>query len=122
MPQRIPQTPGGRGGFAFAKLREVPLGDDFAAVPARARAQVDDVVGAAESLFIMLDDDDGVALRLERFERIEEARIVARVEPDGRLVENVEDTAEIRAELCGETDALGFAAGKSFRGAREREV
>ena len=41
---------------------------------------------------------------------------------DGGLVENIEDAAKARANLRGQTDALGFAAGKRGRGAIQAEV
>ena len=55
-------------------------------------------------------------------EGVEESFVVARVEADGRLVQNIQHATEVRAELGGEADALGFAAGEGFRGAVEREV
>ena len=61
-------------------------------------------------------------LRLQRFQRVEERVVVARVQADGRLIEHVEHAAQIRAELRREPDALGFAAAQRFRGAIEREV
>ena len=44
------------------------------------------------------------------------------MQADGRLVENVKDAAEARANLRGEADALGFATGKRSGGAVEAEI
>ena len=55
-------------------------------------------------------------------EGVEQVAVVAFVQSDGRLVEHVEDAAEAGAELGGETDALGFAAGEGGRGTVEGEV
>ena len=41
---------------------------------------------------------------------------------DGRLVQNVEDTAQLGTDLRGQTDALAFAAGKRGRRAVEGDV
>src|ERR1700751_5441104 len=41
---------------------------------------------------------------------------------DGRLVQNVKHAAKARSYLRGETDALGFAAGKRGGGTTEAEV
>jgi len=38
-----------------------PLGDDVAAVLARARPHVDQVLGGAHHLLVVLDDEDGIA-------------------------------------------------------------
>ena len=51
----------------------------------------------------------------ERFERVEQRVVVARMQADGRLVEHVEHAAQVRAELRGEPDALGFAAAQGLR-------
>jgi len=70
----------------------------------------------------VLDDEDGVAEIAKLFEGAEEAIVVAGVQADGRLVENVEDPAEARADLRGEANALGFAAGKRGGGTAEAEI
>ena len=98
------------------------VGDEVAAVLAGAGAEVEDVVGVADGVFVVLDDEDGVAEVAEVFEGLEEALVVALVEADGGLVEHVEDAAEAGADLRGEADALAFAAGEGGGGAVEREV
>ncbi len=105
-----------------ADLGERSLRDDFAALPARAGPEIDDVIGAPHRLLIVLDDDERIPLRLQRLERVEQARIVARVQPDRRLIQYIQDAAQRRAELRREADALRLAAGKRLRGAAEREV
>src|SRR5690554_2926068 len=98
------------------------LGDDPPAVHAGAGAEVDDVVGGPHRLLVVLDDDERVAQVAQRQERPEQALVVARVEPDRRLVENVEHAREAAADLGGEPDALRLAAGEGVRGAVEGEV
>src|SRR3990170_1800625 len=44
------------------------------------------------------------------------------VQADGRLIEDVTDATQVRAELRGQADALRLAAGERGRGAIEREV
>ena len=46
------------------------VGDDVAAVLAGAGAEVEDVVGVADGVFVVLDDEDGVAEVAEVFERV----------------------------------------------------
>src|SRR5690606_1154428 len=96
--------------------------DDLAAVNAGARTEVDHVLGAANRLLVVLDDDDGVALRGERGDRIEQEPVVARMQTDRRLVENVADAAQVRAELRSEADSLRLAARQRRRAAIERQV
>ena len=98
------------------------FGDDVAAEAAGAGAEVEDVVGVADGVFVVLDDEDGVAEVAELFEGLDEAVVVALVEADGGLVEHVEHAAEAGADLGGEADALAFAAGEGGGVAVEREV
>ena len=97
----------------------VPARDEVAAGIARAGAEVDDVIGAANGFFVVLDDQNGVAQVAQGFESVEQATVVARVQADGRLVENVENAAQARADLRGQADALRLAAGKRG-GGRDR--
>src|SRR5712691_4313409 len=107
------------GGFDLLRLA---VGDEIAAGVARARAEVDNKIGAADGFFIVLDDEDGVAEIAKMFERAEEARVVASVKTDARLVEDIKNAAKTRADLRGEADALGFAAGESGGRAVEAEI
>ena len=100
----------------------VPCGDDLAAMDAGAGADVDDIVGLADGVLVMLDDDHGVAEVAQVLERFEQARIVALVQADRRLVQHVEHAGQARADLRGEPDALALAAGQRAGGARQGEV
>jgi hypothetical protein len=73
-------------------------------------------------LVVVFDYEEGVSFVAEGEEGLDETVVVARVQADGRFVEDVEDTGEVGAELGGEADTLGFAAGKRVGGAVEREV
>ena len=55
-------------------------------------------------------------------QRLEQARVVARVQADRGLVEHVEHAHERRADLRGEADALPLAARQRLRRAIERQV
>src|ERR1019366_4972013 len=103
-------------------LARCSLRDDLTAVYACAGAHVDDVVGRQDGLPIVLDDDDRVAEIAEARLRLDEARVVARVEADAGLVEHVEHADERRADLCREPDALALARRERLRAAIEREV
>ena len=51
----------------------------------RPDSKVDDQIGFAHSLFVVLYDDNGVAYVAESLERIEQALVVAIVEADKRV-------------------------------------
>ena len=76
---------------------------------------VDDVVGDADRLLVVLDDDHGVAEIAQPHERLDEAPVVALVQADRRLVEHVEHADEPAADLRREPDALRLAAGERAR-------
>ena len=84
--------------------------DHLAAEAAGSGSEVDEVIRRGNGVFVMLDNDEGISLVTESDEGFEEGGVVARVEADGGLVEDVEDAAEVRAELGGEADALGLSA------------
>ena len=97
-------------------------GDDFAAAHARAGAEVDEVIGRPHRVFVVLDDDDRVAQVAQLGERVEQPLVVARMQADRRLVENVQHADQAAADLPGQANALRFAAGKRRRRAVEREI
>ena len=66
---------------------------------AGARAHVDQVVGGVHGLLVVLDDEHGVAEVAQALERADELRVVALVQADRRLVEDVEHADERRADL-----------------------
>ena len=98
------------------------FGHHQAAVDAGAGAHVDHVVGLADRVLVVLDHDHRVAEVAQVLERLEQAVVVALVEPDRGLVEHVEHAGEARADLRGEPDALALAARQRAGIARERQV
>jgi hypothetical protein len=68
------------------------------------------VIGLAHRLFIVLDDDYSVAEIAKLPERCQQPRVVALVQSNRRLVEDVENTDKTRSNLCCETNTLRFAA------------
>src|SRR5690348_7497410 len=85
-------------------------------------AEVHDEIGAADCFFVVLDDKDRVAEVAQSLKRGEEAAIVARVQANRRLVEDVEYAAKARADLRGEADPLRFAAGERRSRAIQCEI
>ena len=61
-------------------------------------------------------------LAAQSIERVEQRRVVARMQADRRFVEHVAHSLQIRTELRGETNALCLAARQRGRGAIELQV
>ncbi len=89
---------------------------------AGARADVHDPVGDLDRVLVVLDDDQCVAHVAQAHQGLDEPVVVALVQADGRLVEHVQHADQAGADLGGEPDALGLAAGEGARGAVQREV
>ena len=80
------------------------------------------MVGGADDVFVVFDDDDGVAHITKLAQDPNESVGVARMEPDGGFVEDVETAHQATAERSGEVDTLAFAARKRIAEAVEREI
>ena len=70
----------------------------------------------------MLDHDQGVAEVLEPDQGLDQPLVVALVEPDGGLVEDVEDADQAGTDLGGQPDPLGLTTRQRARRAVEGEV
>ena len=103
-------------------LRRRALGDHAAAVLARAGPEVDDVVGRAHRALVVLDHDHGVAEVAQPRQHVEQLVVVALVQADRGLVEDVEHAHEARPDLGREPDPLRLAAGQRRRRPLERQV
>ncbi len=103
-------------------LFDCPLGHHPAASNTRPGTEVHDVIGRSHGLFVVFDDDHGVALVSEIAEALEQQLVVAWVESDRGFIEDVDDTDQSAADLSGQADALRFASGKSGCGSVECEV
>ena len=75
-------------------LARRPLRDHLAAMDAGTRPDIDDVIRRMDRVFVMLDDDHGIADISEMNQRLEKPRIVALMQPDRGLVENIEHAGQ----------------------------
>ena len=98
------------------------MGDDLTAVHAGARSDVDDVVGATNGFFVVLDHDHRVAEVAQVHERTQQPCVVALMQADRRLVEDVHHADETCADLACEPDALRFTAGQRVGAAIQGQV
>ena len=81
------------------------------------------IQSALDDVEVVFDDDDGVAVVGEAVQDLEEVADVGEVQAGGGFVEDVEGVAGLAfAELGGELDALGFAAGEGGGGLAEMDV
>jgi hypothetical protein len=113
--RRAGEVVGGEAALGLEDVLERALRDDLAAMDARARAEVDDVVGGADRVLVMLDDDHGVAEIAQAFQRLEQPVIVALVQADAGLIEHIEHARQPGADLRAKADALALAAGQACR-------
>ena len=99
-----------------------PLEHHLATGGAGAGAEVDGVVGDLDRLRLVLDDQHGVALVAQLQQQVVHPLDVVRVQPDRRLVEDVGDVGERRAEVADHLGALCLSARQGARRPVEREV
>jgi hypothetical protein len=59
---------------------------------------------------VVFDHHHAVTLLLEMLERVQEELVVVGVKPDGRLIQDIADAAQIGSELRGQPQPLGLAA------------
>ena len=98
------------------------LRDDLAAVDAGAGADIDDIIGGEDGVFVVLDHDDRIAEVAQPTQGFQQPGVVALVQPDGGLVQHIEHAGEAGADLRGQPDALAFAARQAARAARQSEI
>ena len=84
--------------------------DHLAAEPASPGPKVDHIVGGPNGVLVMFDDQDRVAEIAEFFQGLEEPVVVALVEPDAGLVEDIEHSDQSGPDLGREPDPLRLAA------------
>ncbi len=88
----------------------------------RARTNVDDVVGGANGVLVVLDDDQRVTQIPQPHQRLDESSVVALVEPDGRLIQHIQHPDQTRSDLGRQANALRLPARQRGRRTREGEV
>ncbi len=109
-------SPRGNSAVTFFKLLAVApttrrsLRHDAAAVHAGTGTQVDHVVRLADGILIVFHHDHRVAKVAQIDERIEQTLIVALMQADRRLVQDVHDADQPGSDLTGEAYALRLPA------------
>ena len=86
------------------------MSDQPAAMPSRARPEIDHIIRAPDRFFIVLDHQHGVAQVAKILQRSQQPAIVAMVQSDRRLIEHIEHAAQLRSNLRGQPNPLTLAA------------
>src|SRR6185437_16702946 len=94
----------------FENIGRASLGHHPSTMEAGLGTDVDEIVGCQHDIFVVLDDEHAVADVPQILECLDQAMVIALMEADTGLVEDIGDPLELRADLRGEPDALGFAA------------
>ena len=97
-------------------------GEDAAAQFSRAGAEVEQPVGGANDVRIVLYHQDGVAQVTQFFQDADQLGGIPAVQPDGWLVEHVESTYQARAQRSSQLDALRLATRERGRQAVKGDV
>ena len=97
-------------------------GHQLTAVHARARPKIQQIIGGLDSLCSVFDDNDGIPDVAEPLKRGQQAGVVALVQANRWLVEDVDYPDQPRANLRGKPNALSLAATESAAFAVERKV
>jgi len=83
--------------------------EDFATVYAGAGAYIDNPVGAADDIELVLDNEERVAGVFESVKRIQESIGVRGMKAGGGLVQDIDNAKEIRVQLGCEPDGSEVA-------------
>ena len=96
--------------------------DELAPVLPRSGPDVQDPVRRTDRLLVVLHDDQRVAEVSKPHERRDQPVVVPLVQPDRRLIEDVEHAHQARADLGRQPDSLRLASGECAARAVEGEV
>ena len=103
-------------------FRERSLKNQLAAFLAATGTDIEQMIGRTDDRFLVLDNEQGVALVTQVVHHPNEPADVARMKSDARLIHHEESVNERCAKAGGEVDALHFAAAQGAGRAIEREI
>ena len=98
------------------------MGHNLSAMHTCTWANVIDVVGLSDCLFIMFDNDYGIALIAQIFQCAEQAIIVTLMQADRRFIQNIKNTCQARPNLTGQSDPLALPTRQRARIARQGQI
>ena len=86
--------------ITFATASGVPRRNQFTALFAAFRAEIDDPIGALDHLEIVLDHDDRISLLDQPLKQPNEQRDVVEMQAGGRLVEDEQTPRFVGSRRC----------------------
>ena len=86
------------------------------------RANVDDPVGAANNIHLMLHDEQRIAHRLQSGERAQQSLGIGGMEPGRRLVHHIDDPEEVGDHLGRQPQPLEFAGRQGWGAPLQRQI
>ena len=111
-----------RTGAAVQQLLVVALKDDVSALAARSGAQIDDVVGNADHLAVMLDEQHRVARVTQAANRVFHLLDIVVVQTRAGLIQDIEHVGKRRVDVFGNFAALGLTAREGTHAALQAQV
>ena len=84
--------------------------DDFSAIFSRARAEIENAVGGAHDVGIVLDHENRVSQVAQVVQDLDQPVRIAAVQADGRLVEHIQRAHQPRTQRSRKLNALRFAS------------
>ena len=80
------------------------------------------MIGGEHGILIVLDHDQCIAQVAQAFKGRQQLVVVALMQADGRLIQDIQHPHERRADLRRQPDAMALAAGQRAGGARQGQV
>ncbi len=96
--------------------------DDSPAVFTSARSNIDQPVGGPDCFLVVFHHDERVAQIPQLHEGVNQSSVVALVQTNTGLIEDIEHSGEPGPDLGSESDALCFPTAEASCRARKREV
>ncbi len=106
----------------LSHLSRGSAGHQSAAVATRPRTEIDQVIGGFHGVAVVLHDHHRVAQVAQPQQRVQQATVIACMQSNRGLVQDVEHAGQLRADLRGQPDALRLAAGERRCRPVEREI
>ena len=80
--------------------------DNFAAMCSGVRPNVHNPVGMSDDIVIMFNDEQRITSAFEFIQRAQQCLGIGRVQPCRRLIQDVDHTEQLRADLRGQSQTL----------------
>ena len=83
---------------------------------------INDMIGSQHGVFIMFHHDQGVSQVTHLFQGSDQLGVVPLVQPDARLIQDIEHSHQLGTDLGGQTDPLRLPAGQGTGGTVQCEI